>query len=561
MVCLRRVETTKTPNRHFSQGDSLINRRTTERCGAQRKLLVLAIGSALAVGACANAAADFPSAVDLSGLNGTNGASLVGEATDDYAGRSIASAGDINGDGFEDLVIGAPFATSGAVFAGEAYVVFGSDQTLTSPLSLSSLTSDNGLVITGANVFDSVGYSVSSAGDINGDGIDDLVIGAPNSSLGASYAGATFVVFGRETGLPATLSVSDLDGSNGFVVLGSDTYSSSGTSVSGAGDVNGDGLDDLIIGAPYTANGSAYVVFGHDQPWNATLSVTDLNGTNGFRIVGAAEADTFGQSVSRAGDFNGDGVDDLAVGATLAGVGGVFPGRAYVVFGKHGAPTHPLNVSTLNGSNGVVLAGVNHGDSTGFALRLAGDINGDNLDDLIIGAPKADPNGDASGASFVVFGKQQAWTSPLNLADLNGTNGFVVRGVSTGDESGTSVAAAGDVNADTVDDFIIGAPKSDSNGIDAGTSYVVFGKSQAWAASLTLSSLNGTSGFRIIGASDGDLSGTAVGSTANFKAGGGSDFLIGAPKANPGNVQSGAGYVIYDASGQEADIIFANSFE
>jgi hypothetical protein len=539
-----------------------MNQRTVIQCRAKRKELALAVGMALAMSAAAgNAHADFPSQFDLSGLNGTNGSVLNGVAAGDYAGQSVSAAGDINGDGFADLVIGAPYSSDAALYAGASYVVYGGAPGLPSPLNLSTLNASSGLVITGASDFDVVGSSVNEAGDVNGDGFADLIIGAPFSNLGEDYSGAAFVVFGSNQALPASLSVADLDGTNGFAIPAIVTYSESGTSVSGAGDINGDGIDDLIIGARFTVNGTAYVVFGSDQDWDATFALSGLNGTNGFSIEGVSEADTLGQSVSGAGDINGDGIDDLVVGATLAGTPGAFAGAAYVVFGKQGAATHPLNLSTLNGTNGFAIVGVSDDDSAGFSVSAAGDVNGDTIDDLIIGAPAADPNGSASGASYVVFGKNQAWSSPLNLSSLNGSNGFAIHGASAGDSSGTSVSGAGDINDDGFGDLIIGAPLADPSGDASGAAFVVLGSNQAWPATLSLGGLNGSNGFRVDGVGAGDEAGTSVSSAGDIDADGNADLLVGAPLDDPNGTDSGAGFVIYDAATVVGDVIFADGFE
>ena len=196
-------------------------------------------------------------------------------------GRSVSNAGDVNGDCIDDLIIGAEGADpNGNSYAGETYVVFGSES-FDSTLNLSSLDGNNGFVINGIDARDYSGRSVSNAGDINGDGFDDLIIGAflaqPNGNIDA---GETYVVFGSSS-FEDTLNLSSLDGSNGFVINGIDEFDNSGFSVSNAGDVNGDGIDDLIIGAdPAEANGNSYagqtyVIFGgQNNNSNSLLSVT-----------------------------------------------------------------------------------------------------------------------------------------------------------------------------------------------------------------------------------------------------------------------------------------------
>jgi hypothetical protein len=121
-----------------------------------------------------------------------------------------------------------------------------------------------------------------------------------------------------------------------------------------------------------------------------------------------------------------------------------------------------------------VLKGASAGDQSGTSVRVAGDINFDGFNDLIIGAPLADPNGDASGTSYVLFGSNQGWASSIELSIL-GANGFAINGVGTGDHSGNSVGAAGDLDNDSVDDLVVGAHLADPNGDDSGASYVVFG--------------------------------------------------------------------------------------
>ena len=454
----------------------------------------------------------FAATLELSDLDVGNGFVLEGIDDDDLSGHSVSSAGDINGDGIDDLIIGAYEADpNGNNGAGESYVVFGKDTAFNATLELSSLTGSNGFVIEGIDAGDRSGVSVSSAGDINGDGINDLIIGAyradPNGDDGA---GESYVVFGKDTAVDGafagTLELSSLTGSNGFVIEGIDAGDRSGVSVSSAGDINGDGINDLIIGA-YRADpngddgaGESYVVFGKGTSvveFGAELELADLNGSNGFVIEGINDSDFSGGSVSSAGDINGDGIDDLIIGAREADPNGNNnAGQSYVVFGKDtavdGAFEATFELSDLDGSDGFVIEGINDSDFSGGSVSSAGDINGDGIDDLIIGAREADPNGNNNaGQSYVVFGKDTAvdgaFEATFELSDLDGSDGFVLNGIDAFDYSGGSVSSAGDINGDGIDDLIIGAPDADPNGNNyAGQSYVVFGTTEAWSASIDL---------------------------------------------------------------------------
>ena len=429
----------------------------------------------------------FDESLDLGELNGTNGFVLRGIDDSDISGFSVSGAGDINGDGIDDLIIGAPGAApDGKSSAGESYVVFGSSGGFDESLDLGELNGTNGFVLRGSV------YSVSGAGDINGDSIDDLIIGVPFAGNPTGYygdndgRGESYVVFGSGGGFDESLDLGELDGTNGFVLRGIDANDASGRSVSGAGDINGDSIDDLIIGASAAGNptggtdyrGESYVVFGSSSGFDESLDLGELKGTNGFVLSGINANDASGLSVSGAGDINGDGIDDLIIGAPGADPDGKSSaGESYVVFGSSGGFDESLDLGDLNGTNGFVLRGIDDSDISGFSVSGAGDINGDGIDDLIIGAPSADPDGKSSaGESYVVFGSSGGFDESLDLGDLNGTNGFVLRGIDAYDASGRSVSGAGDINGDGIDDLIIGAPSADPEGKNsAGEIYVVFG--------------------------------------------------------------------------------------
>ena len=277
----------------------------------------------------------FGTNLNLSTLNGTTGFRISGEERGDFAGLSVSAAGDVNNDGYDDLLVGATgVSTNGKVgnfnITGAAYVVFGKASGYTANLNLSTLNGANGFQLFGIVEGDGAGYSVSSAGDINGDGFDDVIVGASGANAPGTNSGAAYVVFGKASGFAATFSASSLTGANGFRITGAPAFSTAGASISGAGDINGDNIDDLILGS----GSGAYVVFGKAGGFAANLDLSTLNGTTGFRIINTSSANNFGKAVSVAGDVNGDGIDDLIVGAWTADVNGSNSGAAYVIYGK-----------------------------------------------------------------------------------------------------------------------------------------------------------------------------------------------------------------------------------
>ena len=247
-------------------------------------------------------------------------------------------------------------------------------------INLSSLDGSNGFIINGIAGSGRSGRSVSSAGDVNGDGIDDLIIGALEANPnGVNSAGESYVVFGQDTSVSgssfsASLDLSSLDGSNGFVINGIDSGDFSGRSVSSAGDVNGDGIADIIIGAS-TADpngnlsaGESYVVFGRNTTdggvsFAASFDLSSLDGSNGFVINGIDVNDRSGWSVSSAGDVNGDGIDDIIIGASTSATGNSNAGESYVIFGQDTSVSGSsfsanFDLSSLDGGDGFIINGI-----------------------------------------------------------------------------------------------------------------------------------------------------------------------------------------------------------
>ncbi|MBA3716970.1 MAG: FG-GAP repeat protein [Actinobacteria bacterium] len=365
----------------------------------------------------------------------------------------------------------------------------------------------------------------------------------------AAAAVATLLVAGiaaaRETS-PVPGGTVELGTDASVMVVGAVGADDAGTSVARAGDVNGDGDMDLIVGAPEAGDdsaGRAYVIFGPLQ--SPVIDLAAL-GEQGFAIVGEAGDDHAGYSVAAAGDVNHDGHADVIVGAPSAAPHDrAEAGAAYVVFGK--SSTDQVELGAL-GARGFRIEGAKESDFAGFSVSTAGDVDRDGLGDVIVGAPAL---GRHRGYAAVVFGRRGH--APVDLGRL-GAAGIRIQGVNKPvqvdgqivyDETGASVALAGDVNGDRRPDLVIGSP-GPGNGIVTGNAYVVF--MPAAKRTVEVGAL-GFGGFRIQGAQGFDYAGESVAAAGDVNSDGFADVITGGTGAHAVGFEAGAAYVVFGKRG------------
>lgn len=419
-------------------------------------------------------------------------------------GHSVACAGDVNGDGFSDVIVGVPYYDSDLTDAGSVLVFHGSSK---------GLASEPSWQVEGEVSTAYIGLAVSSAGDVNGDGYSDVLIGSYKYSPSAAWLGMVSLYYGSP-GVPAETA--------DWQYLPDDFWWNPisvwfGSSVSNAGDVNGDGYADVIIGAPgysfnedYFGRGKAYIFHGSDQGFSEEPDWLDF---------GEDDYSYFGASVDIAGDVNGDGYDDVVIGAPRDGGGAVFV--------YHGSASGlPANEEIkLKGSGGF-----------GGAVSGAGDVNGDGYADIMVGASKYSNGQDWEGAVYVYFGSKGGLKStPAGSAESNKSYARL----------GYSVDEAGDVNADGYSDIIAGSPGRSGSLPEQGKVYGWYGSSSGI--------LQGGYDWSAKGSQAHARFGSSVAGAGDVNGDGYSDIIVGAPWYNNSVTDDGLAFLYYGSTSGLAD--------
>ncbi|GEM_PF-2759990 len=392
---------------------------------------------------------------------------IDGDSEMGHGGSELAVGGDVNGDGIFDLVISAERTNEGA---GRVYVIFGGDLPLSFRLDAVGNTIA-GFVIHGAEPGDNAGRAVVTGHDYNEDGLADIVVGSPGGP--SSRIERVHVIFGKEESAPVTLAAVGVE--EGFVIEGEAGNQDAGQHIAALDDVNGDGRPDLAIGAPQPFSeperpGRVYVVF---MPVDGTaIQLADVAaGQGGFIIDGQGVGAELGP-VAAAGDVNGDGRGDLAVGAPRTSLDAMDAGRAYIVYGDE--TTTPVNLDDLvSMERGVVIKGAPAEARLGWSIAGLGDVNGDGSPDVAVAAPYML---DGAGQTYVILGPSTPGELLLTALEQN-LGGFTIAGTSTGDYAGWTLERGGDINKDGFSDIMVGASLVEK-------AYVVWGTATTQAVML-----------------------------------------------------------------------------
>lgn len=455
---------------------------------------------------------------------------------EDHFGHAVAAAGDVNKDGFMDLIVGAWGADTTAEDAGAAYIFLGGPQGIK---GRSAKEAD--ITLTGEAAINYFGFSVGGNCDLNGDGFADVFVGGPLNGKAAKDAGAVYIYYGGPQGPSPTPS---------HVIQGIGEGDQFGYAVACVGDLNKDGIADLVVGAPLVDlnipgdvsgpdTGAVYIFFGSKGGIKAA-SAKEADRT----IHGVGAGDWFGNAIARVGDVNKDGVDDLLVGAYRNAPGPPESfrnaGAAYVFYG---VPKEGVKQERATKAD-AILPGAARWDEYGISVAAAGDVNGDGIADILIGAHKNNQPGKTnSGAGYVYYGSPR------------GVGGFVdayIYGDAGGDYLGTSVAA-GDLNKDGFGNVVIGARESGA-GVEKGGAVFIFhgGKEgiEGGPAASAKTILTGTE--------TGSHFGFSVAVLGDVNGDGYADLIVGAPA----HEKSGAAFIFYGSKegiksrkATEADVI------
>ncbi len=382
----------------------------------------------------------------------------------DNFGASTSAIGDLDGDGVTDLAVGIPGDDTGGADRGALQVIFlHADGTLKGQTKIAHNTGGGPTLANG----DAFGTSVTSLGDLDGDGVPDLAVGAGRDDSGGTDRGAVHILFMNSDGTVKNLQKIAHNFAGGPSLVDSDLF---GSSVASIGDLDGDGVTDLVVGAQQDSTGGTDRGAVHVLFLNATGTVKNRqkiahNFSGGPSLN---NGDNFGAAVTAIGDLDGDGVTDLAVGAVYDDTGGTDRGAVHVLLMNTDGTVLSTQKLASGFGGGPSLA---NNDLFGSSLADAGDLDGDGVRDLLVGAREDDTAGADRGAVYALMLNTDG-TVQSSFKVASGTNGGPT--LADGDKFGSAVAPLGDLDQDGLFDFVVGAFHDDASGLDRGAVYVLF---------------------------------------------------------------------------------------
>ncbi|MFH1465236.1 MAG: hypothetical protein ABIO70_12695 [Pseudomonadota bacterium] len=445
-----------------------------------------------------------PSSWDLSAADYT----FLGEEAGAWAGASLAMDGDVDGDGYDDVLIGAPREDGAGVDAGAVYLVRGASLGAWSGTSLAGAD----CTLWGEDDGDLAGAALSYAGDLDADGRDDLLISAHGDDTLATDAGCAYLVFGSSLGTARSFDLGSAD----LILLGADPGGGAGYSNTGGHDADGDGVPDLFIGALYddTAGVDAgslsfFSGAGLGSTGASSLALADAT------LLGQAPGDEFGHAAASLADVDGDGLGDLLVGSYLSDAVGTDSGQAYFFSGATLAAGGTLDAADAD----LLLPGGEADENAGVAVAGAGDVDGDGSGDLLVGAWHGSDAGTYAGHVYLLLASSlSTGTLPLSRADC------IILGGTAQDHLGRAVAGAGDIDTDGRAEILAGAYGQDDGGETAGATYLFMAPTLLAAGTLDAADAD----YSFIGETAWDFSGLRLAGDGDVDGDGMPDILIGA---------------------------------
>lgn len=460
----------------------------------------------------------------------------------DYFGGSVGNAGDVDGDGVSDLAVGARADDDGGTNRGAIWILYLNRNGSVRNHAKISDTEGNFQAALGNS--DYFGASVSGLGDLDKDGVPDLATGAMFDDDGGSNRGAVYVLLLNSNGtVKSHQKISNRITGKINVLEDEDRF---GFDVANAGDLNLDGTNDLIVGAYYgdeQHQGAAFLV-GLNPDGSAKDCIKMANGI-AWKNTGLNQNDYFGVSVTGLGDFNGDGLMDWAVGASQDDDGGSNKGAVYILFSNEGPRQRHLAGSVLDAHriahNEGGFGTLSSNDQFGQSAIGIGDINGDGIADMAIGAPGDDDGGEDRGAAYVLFLNANHTVSATQKISLSSGNFTGSLGENT--NFGYTITPLGDLDKDGVPDIALGCNGDDDGNTNAGAVWILFLNSDGTVKSHQ--KISNTSGGFAASLDADDRFGRSVACLGDVNRDGIIDLAVGARDDDDGGTDAGAAYILF----------------